>query len=524
MRFFNTAGPVMPKEHYCLPPLSRFDLAEIKNLIRQKKYFILHAPRQVGKTSYLLDLMDHLNKEGKYHCLYVNVESAQAAREKVNEAVKLILSDLASNAEFYLNDTYLSQNWPGLFQQSGAGALGAMLSRWARHSQKPLILLIDEIDSLVGDTLISVLRQLRAGYSQRPAGFPQGVLLCGVRDLHDYRIHSDKEKTVITGGSAFNIKAESLRLGDFCHPEVEILLQQHTVETGQMFDPGVIEQIWELTSGQPWLVNALAYEVCFKMKAGRDRSQPITGVMIQRAKENLIQRRETHLDQLADKLVEERVRRVIQPILAGEDEPEFIPPDDIDYVYDLGLIKKEGQLKIANRIYMEVIPRKLTYSTQLTISHQPAWYIAPDGHLDLNKLLAAFQQFFRKHSEHWVERFDYREAGPQLLLQAFLQRIVNNNGRIDREYGLGRMRTDLLVIWQIGDKVQQVVLELKIRYGDTEKTIIKGLEQTFEYMDRSGTTEGHLIIFDRRETVAWDEKIFRQERTYQDQAITVWGM
>ena len=61
MRFFNTAGPVNPTDHYCLPPLQRFNLDEIRSLIQQKKYFILHAPRQTGKTSALLALMEYLN-------------------------------------------------------------------------------------------------------------------------------------------------------------------------------------------------------------------------------------------------------------------------------------------------------------------------------------------------------------------------------------------------------------------------------------------------------------------------------
>ena len=226
-----------------------------------------------------------------------------------------------------------------------------------------------------------------------------------------------------------------------------------------------------------------------------------------------------------DKLREERVRRVIEPILAGETGPEFLPTDDVLYVQDLGLIQRQaGQLTIANPIYQEVIPRELTFTTQLTISHQPAWYIKPDGRLDMEKLLAAFQQFFREHSEHWLERFNYKEAGPQLLLQAFLQRVVNGGGRVEREYGLGRQRTDLFLIWPHPQGAQKVTLELKIRYGSLEQTIEAGLEQTWAYMDKTGSAEGHLIIFDRDEGRSWQEKIFRQERVFAGQSITVWGM
>nr|MDQ2730586.1 ATP-binding protein [Armatimonadota bacterium] len=367
--------------------------------------------------------------------------------------------------------------------------------------------------------------QIRAGYPRRPATFPQSVVLCGVRDVRDYRIHSSADKAIITGGSAFNIKAESLRLGDFTADEMTRLYAQHTEETGQEFTAAALEGAWELTRGQPWLVNALAYETCFRMKEGKDRTHPITAEMIYTAKDNLILRRETHLDQLADKLKEERVRRVIEPLLVGNTSPDLIPSDDVSYVRDLGLIRTEGQLEISNPIYREVIPRELTYSTQLTISENPAWYISPDGRLNMPKLLGAFAEFFREHSEHWVERFDYKEAGPQLLLQAFLQRIMNGGGRVEREYGLGKKRTDLLLLWPVeGQDKQKIVIELKLVYGTVERTIGEGLPQTADYMDRSGATEGHLVVFDRDPKKPWAEKLFRRTENYGSWDVMVWGM
>lgn len=528
MRFFNTAGPVNCQEHYCLPPLNRFNLGDILSLIAQEKYFVLHAPRQVGKTSSLLALMDHLNREGRYRCLYANVESAQAAREDVKRGMRAILSEVGSMALDFLGDSFPEDHWPHLLERVGEdSALNRLLTMWAEQSEKPLVLLLDEIDALVGDTLISVLRQLRAGYPKRPRLFPQTVVLCGVRDVRDYRIHSDREKAIITGGSAFNIKAESLRLEDFGREEMERLYRQHTEETGQTFEEAALELAWGLTHGQPWLVNALGYEVCFKMEAGRDRLRPITAQMLVEARERLILRRETHLDQLVDKLQEARVRRVISPMLRGEELEREVSQDDIQYVLDLGLVRRGAAgLEIANGIYREVIPRELTFIAQLNFEStvQPARYLGTDGWLDMSRLLEAFQQFFREHAESWVERFDYKEAGPQLLLQAFLQRIVNRGGRVEREYGLGRRRTDLLVIWPYPVGVQRVVIELKIVYGSLERTLAEGLEQTWAYMDRCGTGEGHLVIFDRHPDKPWEEKIFRRIEAYQGKRIAVWSM
>jgi len=539
MRFFNTAGPVNCEDHYCLPPLERFDQEEVERLLAQKKYFVLHAPRQTGKTTSMLALMEHLNRQGQYKSLYTNVEVAQAAREDVAQAMNDILREMSLNARFYLQDEFLEKEIERFLVPGGHGtALTMSLAAWTEASDKPLVVFFDEVDSLVGDTLISFLRQIRSGYTRRPSSFPQSIILCGIRDVRDYRIHSSREKDIITGGSAFNIKAKSLRLGDFIEAEVNSLLEQHTHDTGQAFTSQAKACVWHLTHGQPWLVNALAYECCFEIKEGRDRSRAIEKDMVDQAKENLISRRETHLDQLADKLQEERVRRIISPMLQGQDLNARL--DDIQYVEDLGLIRrtKQGPV-IANPIYAEVIPRELTVAEQMNLEarYDQAWYIQKDGRLDVEKLLTAFQEFFREHSEHWVERFQYKEAGPQLLMQAFLQRVINSGGRIEREYGLGRMRTDLLLLWPLSTAgsgqpswtrwqgpVQKVVIELKILYKTLEGTIADGLKQTWDYMDKCGAAEGHLVVFDRRSEAPWKEKIFQREERFQGDQIWVWGM
>ncbi len=528
MRFFNTAGPVDCVRHYCLPPLHRIDLDEVLLLIEQQKYFVLHAPRQTGKTSFLLALMEYLNEQGHYRTLYVNVEGAQAARQNVDGAIRAILSGIATRARQFLNDTFPEERVSELTANFAPfDALADLLSTWAQHSPLPLVIFIDEIDSLVGDTLIAVLRQLRGGYDKRPANFPHSVILCGVRDVRDYRLHLDNDAAPITGGSAFNIKAESIRMGNFTEAETLRLLYQHTETTGQPFTPDASQRIWYLTQGQPWLVNALAYETCFKMKENRDRSLTITQEMVEQAKENLILRRETHLDQLTDKLKEPRVRRVVEAMVQGEALDETVSALDIEYVVDLGLVRRGTDgLVIANPIYQEVIPRDLNFVVQIALEsiQRSAWYIAPDGLLDTGKLLAAFQDFFRQHSEHWVERFAYKEAGPQLLLQAFLQRVVNGGGRIEREYGLGRGRTDLLILWPGNGSGQRIVIECKIVYGSLERTIREGLAQTYGYMDRCHASAGHLVLFDRNPQRSWDEKIFQRDEPYANTTIRIWGM
>ena len=530
MRYFNTEGPVVADDHYCVPPLDRVDLDEILRLIEWKKYFVVHAPRQTGKTSMLLALAERLNADGRYLCLYITVEPAQAMRGDVRAAMTTVIDELSESAtETFGDESVQALRDEVLAHRSASMALNLLLRRWTASLPKPLVLLVDEFDTMIGDSLISVLRQLRAGYHLRPQRFPQSVILCGVRDVRDYRIFSAKDQNYTTGGSAFNIKAKSLRLGDFSETEMRALLAQHTAETGQLLEDRAVERIWELTLGQPWLVNALAQRVCFEESSGRDRSRSIGETAIDDAKETLILNRVTHLDQLAARLAEDRVRRVVEPMLAGA-KPQH-SRTDLEYVRDLGLIARKGLVRIANPIYSEVVPRELTDELQEVVDQDATPFLDAAGNLRITRLLKGFQEFFREDSEHCVEWVGYKEAGAQLVLQAFLQRVINGGGRITREYPLGRRRTDLLIQWPRGGrwdpgKVSKHVVECKaVRAGRGLNTAIEeGARQTVWYMDRCGAETGHLVVFDQRPGKSWKERVFRREEMVGETPVMVWGM
>ena len=496
MRFFNTEGPVRADLHYLLPPLGRWDLDEVLRLIEQQKYFLLHAPRQTGKTSCLLALMAHLNREGRYGAVYANLETAQPAREQVALAMADIVQTIADEVARVLGDpTAMALADEVLATTPPTRALRTFLARWSTASERPLVLLLDEVDALVGDTLISLLRQLRAGYTQRPAAFPQTVILCGVRDLRDYRIHASSEAAPITGGSAFNIKAKSLRLGDFTADETTALLHEHTLETGQPFTPEALARVWALTQGQPWLVNALAYHACFERPEGRDRGRPIEVALIDQAKESLIVNRVTHLDQLADKLRESRVRRVIEPMLAGT-VPVVVAEDDRDYLVDLGLLRRDGTggLVVANPIYREVLPRTLASGPQDSLPQiSPTWLNA-DGSLNPDALLTAFLAFWRRHGQPLLGSAPYHEIAPHLVLMAFLHRVVNGGGTLEREYAIGMGRMDLCLRYG----AVTLGMELKVWRDGEPDPLAAGLEQLDGYLAGLGLDTGWLVIFDRR--------------------------
>jgi len=261
----------------------------------------------------------------------------------------------------------------------------------------------------------------------------------------------------------------------------------------------------ELTAGQPWLVNALAQEVIEEIAV--PTPEPITTDHIDQAKERLILARATHLDSLAAKLAEPRVRQVIEPILAGTLD-QFDPyNDDTQYVVDLGLIAPKAPLRIANPIYREVIVRVLATNVEFKVVADPRSFVLDDGRLDFDLLLREFAAFWREHADVLTSGIVYHEVAPQLVLMGYLQRLVNGGGYVDREYGTGRGRIDLLIRWPYqtpdGKKaLQRHALELKVWRQHESDPLAQGLAQLDAYLDRLSLDTGVLVIFDRRPQAA----------------------
>jgi hypothetical protein len=470
-------------------------LSSVRALVEQEKYFILHAPRQTGKTTTMISFVQAMNQEGQYAAVYANVEPAQAVRHDVEKANKAFISAVAENARFFLP----KENWPSEDIQNikpDAEMFKKFLQRWCAELPKPLVLFIDEADSLIGDSLLSLLRQLRSGYALRPTAFPHSVALIGLRDIRDYRIYSENEKRFVIGGSAFNIKDKSLTMGNFSPEDVRELYAMHTAETGQQFTEEALDLVFEQTQGQPWLVNALGREMCFEEHKVPDNAT-VQAADVYRAVEILILRRDTHLDHLGDKLSEPRVAKVIGRILAGDDaypQPDEDYDDDVRYLKDLGLIRRtQDGLAIANPIYREVVPRQLTWVQQEMWASRPEWYIGTDGRLSIEAVLTRFLEFYRENGEMLTQRKTYTEAAHHLTFMAWLQRIVNGGGYIRREYAAGLGFIDLVI--EYGP--DKFVFELKNERNYKQE---KALAQIAAYARRISVQECYLMVFRRQMT------------------------
>ena len=359
----------------------------------------------------------------------------------------------------------------------------------------------DEIDALLGASLVSALGQLRTVYNDRPDHAPWSVVLVGLRDVRDYKLASGGDAPRLGSSSPFNVKIESLRIEGFSDNDVAALLAQHTEATGQPFADAAIERICELGAGQPWLTNALARQATRML--GVEPPAPVERDHIDVAKERLIVQRQTHLDSLAARLNETRVRRVVAPMIEGRHFEVDAYDDDVRYVADLGLVAPDPPLRVANPIYREVILRVLATPAEYSVTAEPRAYVRRDGRLDFERLLRDFSAFWIEHGEVLTQAQAWHEVAPQLVLMAWLHRLVNGGGYIDREYGVGRGRIDLLIRWPFADADgvrawQREALELKVRAPGRSDPAPEGLSQLDACLDRLGLDTGVLAIFDRR--------------------------
>lgn len=504
---FNTTGPCRPGMHYMLPPQARLSARALQRLIDRELYWVLHAPRQTGKTSFLMSWMRSLNESGLVVACYVTVERCQGIEEpeKALPAICDAILESARNFQIPVPTRPASETAAG-------SLLSDIMSQWAALcAPKPLVVLFDEVDTLSGQTLISFLRQLRSGFATRGVGsFPTSVALVGMRDLKDYLVTS-KDGMSLNPGSPFNIKEDSHTLRNFNETEVRELLGQHTEATGQVFTEEALVEVFRLSQGQPWLVNALAKECVLRLV---EDGSPITADHIEAAKEALIKSRAVHFDSLAERLKDPRVKRVVQPILAGDSSVILGEGDpEVQLTLDMGLVRFADGWQIANPIYREVLIRTLNIGYQQSLPSMQFRWQKENGDLDLDALFDEFSEFWREHGDLWEQKSDYTEVFPHLLLMAFFQRVLNGGARLTREAAMGRERIDMLIEWRGFKHIVEIKL-VHPRHG-RDSTLRKGLKQIAGYTDTVGKSATQtLVLFDRTEAgraLPWEERLRREE-------------
>lgn len=518
-RFFNTTGPCDPDRHYMLPPEQRLVGAQLDRYIGNQLYWVLHAPRQTGKTTFLQSWMREINAGGQARACYVSVEVCQQF-PSAEDAIPAICHAIREYAATWME----SHEVPPLPRIEPTNALSRILTDWAALvAPKPLVVLFDEVDVLQDQAMVSYLRQLRGGFARRGVGsFPVSVALVGMRDLRDYLIRS-KDGEAVNPGSPFNIKHDSANIANFSRDDVFALAGQHTTAERQRFSHDALNAIYDQTQGQPWLTNAILLKCIWTLCPN---GEPVEVDHVRQAREMLIGERAVHLDSLMERLKDPRIKRIVELILTGDTDPAILQGDDFRFAVDMGLVSiSDGVPRIANPIYQEIVGRVLSEPYQLSIPEIEFRWQRSDGSLDTDALLREFQKSWRRHGDLWEAKADYTEAFPHLLVMAFLQRVVNGGGRLEREYAAGRGRVDLAV--QFGGTWTIVEIKLVHPADGRETTVSDGLRQIERYRATiDPQAAAYLVVFDRTpagRATPWEERLTWDVRTTPTGTVTVVG-
>jgi hypothetical protein len=487
--------------HYMLPPEERLVGAQLHRYIEDQLFWVLHAPRQTGKTTLLQSWAREINAGDEAVACYVSIEDCQGVAE-VDAAMRTMYQDIRIFAG------YTKLPVPEVDKSDPSGLLKTALTKWAELvAPRPLIVLFDEVDVLQGEPLISFLRQLRGGFAERgPGRFPVSIALVGMRDLKDY-ITAAKGGVPVNPGSPFNIKADSAYITNFRQDDIARLFAQRTAENGQQITREALDYMYEQSRGQPWIVNSLFQRATMRI-LDANSAETVTIEHIREAREQMILARETHLDALAYRLEDPGIRKIMETFFSGEVDFKLADSEAFRLCQDLGLVDIVGGTPvIANPIYREVLARQITHGPQLVIP-APEWkWAKEDGTLDMDALLRNFQEFWRNNSEAWEEMSDFTEAFPHLLLMAFLQRVANGEGRIEREYAAGRGRMDLAIQYKGAWNIIEIKLLRKNKTFESVRE--EGVKQILQYRQRIDPQAAcYLVIFDRRnEKPDWTERL-----------------
>ncbi|MDR1041725.1 MAG: ATP-binding protein [Deltaproteobacteria bacterium] len=564
IRSFNTVGICDPKLHYILPAIPR--LPDVTDMIDGRFYFVLHAPRQSGKTTLLTSLTDKINSEDRYYAIYCDFSTLGDTIDTgiaMGQAVAQINAALFSSDIGKISDLAFSFNSRPYMDDADI-KIRLMLNELCRNLDKELIVFFDEADCLQEAPMLMFLRQIRTGYNLRLKSkgnnFPRSIALVGMRDIKDFLTKVRKPfEPKGPEGSPFNVKKESLTLSDFTRDEIMSLYGQRTEETGQAFTVEAVDRAWYWSEGQPWLVNALAYEATVKLLKN-DRTTTVSGECIDRAAVAMLSRDEAHFGSLKSRLRESRVKMVMEAALfAPASLADDFSDEDLDYVVDLGLLKPDSAdgvfLRPANPIYRELSILTMTDWLRHKMPKNLPDIWMEGSCLDMDSLLKAFQRHWRENSVSLAEAYrldiqvqesvalvlenlpfadvksvsdtiienirtrkaaKYNEIFAQLVLYSFLDRASNGGAEVFREYPLGNGRVGICVIYE-GIKY---LLELKIK---GVQSVNDSCQQLYGYMDKANSSVGWLVVFDTDFNKPWEEKIFWHSKPYRNKLINIVG-
>jgi hypothetical protein len=493
MRYFNTLGPVNETEHYVVP--RRELITDLVAQIEQGKYFTIFAPRQMGKTTLLRRLSERLQTQPHYLPITLSFEAFENWSEEdfLYELGDWLGSEILLGLQTIshpkicdvqpLLTTTRQTDYPGFWR----------FFRQLRSliPQIKVILIIDEFDGTPQAAISGLLQTWRQIYlASQPPRTLHSVVLIGIRNV----------ATLNFGRSSpFNIASE-LRLSEFTESQVRHLLAQYTDETSQAFDPGVVEEIYQQTGGQPFLVNRLAAILTQEIATERDKA--ITLPQLEIALEQFI--RETNYNFQTIIRQAEPHRDDVLNILFGAPYEFNLNTPLVHHLFMHGVVSQSAAdyCQIANPIYAKVLlaafrPLRLQLQADILTNGYDLRPHLLENQLQMRILLSRFRQFVeRRGREAFKVTPMPQEATGQYLLMAYLSSVVRQaKGDLFTEVESGEGRLDLIVV----HRGRRYIVETKIWRGQAK--FDEGLDQLVAYLETEGQKEGYLVVFHARPQV-----------------------
>lgn len=497
---FNITGSCNPGRHWMADVSRKIDV--IMKMATAGDYFIINRPRQYGKTTTLSLLEKKLAGTGKFLPIRISFESVDAQTFKdYKQFIETFLGKIGKELKRHNRQDLHSviQNTPGSIRNFFH--LEELLEQ-LNSIEKHIILMIDEVDQASNNQLfLDFLALLRSKYLERNEGKGfafHSVILAGVHDVKTLKskIRSDEEQKF---NSPWNIAAPfDIDMG-FDIDEISSLLAAYSRDKNVEIDiPEIAEKIYYYTSGYPFLVSYTCKILDEKILEGKNKWHTDD---IEIAVNQLLKETNTNFDSLIKNLENDpELYAFIKTIaIEGELISYHVTDNLVSLAKTYGMLREEkGNCVVHNRVYEQLIYDHMTLKlirekktgklAHYTISSH---FTGSDGSLDFEKVLLKFQEFMK--DQYSSKDRDFLERNGRLVFQAFLRPIINGSGFDFKEAQISEeKRLDIAVTW---GNVKYIV-ELKIWRGP--KAHEDGIRQLAEYLDRTNSRKGYLVIFDSR--------------------------
>lgn len=501
-KIFNITADCKPALHYMVDISGR--LEQIKRMIDAGQYFTINRARQYGKTTTLRALAKYLVRDYVVISLDFQLMSHKDFEEEgtfVKTFSEAVLRKAGAENAVPAEIRSELQNLIGNVQEAALARLFEILSLWCEISEKPIVLIIDEVDSASNNQVfLDFLSQIRGYYIDRdvtPAF--QSVILAGVYDIKNIKrkIRSDGEHK---NNSPWNIAAKFRVDMSFSQKDIAGMLEEYEQDyrTG-MNIADMAELLYEYTSGYPYLVSWLCKCIDEEIAGSTDfpdRESAWTKAGFLEAVKILLSEKNTLFESLVNKLTDyPELKNVLYELLFTGKAIPYNPLNKyIETAEMFGFIKHEnGSAVISNRIF-ETVLYNLFISEEYMDSK-----IYDAGLREKNQFVSGGHLNMRKVLKKFVETFDYlygdqnesflEEAGRRYFM-LFLKPIINGTGNCYVEPETrNRERMDLVVDY----RGEQFVVEQKIWHGDDYNS--RGEDQVVGYLEYYGLKKGYMISF-----------------------------